>query len=116
MHVEVVRNAGPGCTPEVQPDIDPLRSVGVGESDLGIPREPDDLAQFFVARLSERGDMAVRYHHEMAVVVGIEVQDDEGVRTARHDEVDRCKTVQLYGGLVFRVTAKIEQSAVNFWV
>ena len=86
VHVDVIEHAGAGRLAEVDPHVDAMRSVGLGQRDLGAARQLDQLAQLLVGRRRQRRHVAVRHDHQVAVVVGKQVEDDEAGRAAEHDE------------------------------
>ena len=53
---------------------------------FGIARETHHLGQLVVGRGSKRPDVAVGRHHQMPVVVGIQIQDDVGQTPSNQDE------------------------------
>jgi hypothetical protein len=86
VHVHVIQHTGAGRLPEIDPHVDPMRAVRVGQRKLGAPRQIDQLAEFFVRRSGQRGDVAIRHDQQVAVVVRIQVEDDVAGLTAKDDE------------------------------
>ena len=91
MHVHVIEDAGARRLAEVDPHVHAVRRVGLGQRDLATRRVSSISSQSssgVAAR--QRGDVPVRDHHQVAVVVGKEIEDDEAGRAAKtiSDRID----------------------------
>jgi len=57
-----------------------------GKKVLNKQLKRNQLAEFFVRRSGQRGDVAIRHDQQVAVVVRIQVEDDVAGLTAKDDE------------------------------
>ena len=77
VHVQVIEDAGAGRTAEIDPDVDALRLVRLASATLSA-RCVSSAISFNSSAVSSRSrrDVAARHDHQVAVVVGIQVEDD----------------------------------------
>ena len=80
-------NAGSGRSSEVDADVDSLRRVRLGQRDLGVAREAHQLRLLVGGHGREVRHVACRHHHQMAGVVGIEIEDDVTAGAANQEEI-----------------------------
>jgi hypothetical protein len=77
MHVDVIEHARAGRLSQVDADVHAVRLICLGERDLGPLREDSELLQLVRLETGKRCLVPIRHDHEVAVVVGIEIEDDE---------------------------------------
>ena len=75
MHVQVPDCPRARSTPDVDPDIETVRIVGLGQCHLGGARQGCELAELVVVYLGQRPDVTDRDHHQVAVVIRKFVED-----------------------------------------
>src|SRR5207237_8239149 len=86
VHVHMIQDARARGLPKVDPHVHSVRRVGFGQRDLRAPRQLHHFAQFVRRHGRERRDMPVGDDHQVTVVVGKQVKDDETAGTAEKDE------------------------------
>jgi hypothetical protein len=86
VEVEMVEDAGAGRFAEIQPEVEPVRLVDGGEGAFHALRERHHLAQFLRLERAEFAGVAVRYDHDVPVVVGEFVENDERTPSPVDDE------------------------------
>ena len=101
MQVHMIEHTCAGWFPQVDPHVDPVRAIGFGQRDLGKSRQLDKLAQFLVRGSSERRDVTIWNDQQMAVVVGVKVEDDIAGLAAEDDQCGliECRLFRIRGTL-----------------
>ena len=87
MDVEMIHDAGAGRSAEIDPDVDSLRRIGLGERHLRVPRQPHQLRPLVARRRGERRHVAVRHNHQVTVVVRKQIEDDVRDTAANEDQL-----------------------------
>ena len=87
VHVQVIDDARAGGPAEVHADVDALRRKGLGQHALRQLRQQRHLGQLVARQRRQRGDVALRHHHQVAGVVGEHVEDDVGERAFVDDQL-----------------------------
>ena len=82
----MLEDARPCRLAQVDPDVQALRIERLTQRDLAQARELHHLVQLVGLCIDEGGDMTVRHHHQVAVVVGEQVENDEAGGAAKNDE------------------------------
>src|SRR5687767_13878082 len=87
MHVHVLDDAGAGRRAEIDADVDSFQPVGLAQRGLASLREQAHLVHLAGRELRERGLVPVRHHHQVAVVIGVKVEDDVGELALEDEEI-----------------------------
>jgi hypothetical protein len=104
MDVQVFGNACAGSSAKIQADIKTVRTEHLAENTFTAGREFEQIGTLGRSQIGQRGDMPIRDHHEMAVIVWILIQEYKG-RAATPQNVVLCVT--LLGWLLTKYAASV---------
>ena len=88
MDVQMILDAGARRLAQVDADVDALRPIRFVQGHLREARQLHQLHLFVGRQRLERGEVPCGHHHQMSVVIRIEIEDDVRVAAAKDDEVD----------------------------
>lgn len=107
MDVDVLLDSGTGGLAQVDPDVEPLRSVQVGQDAGGLGGQFHHLRAGLRVEGFQRGLMGVGQHHHMPACVRKKVENDKSPFSAEHD--------QVFGGIFFRKRIAKDTSFFCLW-